>query len=154
VGQNQENFPGLTVEGQGFQSEWSTTGDRLLYSVHNSASDYKPVLWLVGAQGDNIGSGRKSLSINTWADKCTFADNDTVYCAVPQTMETGAGFQPNLFGSVPDSFYKIDLTTGLKSLVAVPYGSFTAKNISVSSDGRYLTFTNSQTGRLERVQLQ
>jgi len=154
VGQNQENFPGLTVEGQGFQSEWSTTGDRLLYSVHNSASDYKPVLWLVGAQGDNIGSGRKSLSINTWADKCTFADNDTVYCAVPQTMETGAGFQPDLFSSVPDSFYKIDLTTGLKSLVAVPYGSFTAKNISVSSDGRYLTFTNSQTGRLERVQLQ
>ncbi|MFZ5364324.1 MAG: hypothetical protein ACOZAG_02475 [Patescibacteria group bacterium] len=154
VGQNHENFPGLTVEGQGFQSEWSTTGDRLLYSVYNSASDYKPLLWIVGAQGDDIGAGRRSLSVNTWADKCTFANNETVYCAVPQTMETGAGFQPELFSSIPDSFYKIDLTTGLRSLVAVPYGSFTAKNVAVTSDGRYLTFTNNQTGRLERLQLQ
>jgi hypothetical protein len=154
VGQNHENFPGLTVEGQGFQSEWSTTGDRLLYSVYNSASDYKPLLWIVNAQGDNIGAGRRSLAVNTWADKCTFADNDTVYCAVPQTMETGAGFQPELFSSIPDSFYKIDLTTGLRSLVAVPYGSFTAENVAVTSDGGYLTFTNSRTGRLERLQLQ
>ncbi|MFH2136324.1 MAG: hypothetical protein ABII19_01660, partial [Patescibacteria group bacterium] len=99
-------------------------------------------------------TGRRSLSVNTWADKCTFSGNDTVYCAVPQSMETGAGFQPDLFSSVPDSFYRIDLTTGLRSLVAVPYGSFSARDISVSSDGRYLTFTNGQTGRIERVQLQ
>lgn len=154
VGKNQENFPGLTVEGQGFQSEWSETGDRLLYSAYNSASEYKPVLWIVGAQGDSIGTGRRSLSVNTWADKCTFADDDTVYCAVPQTMETGAGFQPELFRSTPDSFYRIDLTTGLRSLVAVPYGSFSAENVAITSDGQYLTFTNSQTGRIERVRLQ
>ncbi len=153
VGKNHENFPGLTVEGLGFKSQWSTTGDHLLYSVYNSASDYKPTLWIVGAQGDSIGSGRKSLSVNTWADKCTFSDNTTVYCAVPQSMERGAGFQPNLFSSIPDSFYKIDLTTGLKSLIATPYGSFTAKNPMVSADGSYLTYTNQQTGVLERIQL-
>ncbi|MBI5072116.1 hypothetical protein HZB93_04505 [Candidatus Falkowbacteria bacterium] len=153
IGQNHENFPGLTVEGQGFQSEWSKTGDRLLYSVYNSSSEYKPVLWVTSAQGDNIGANRRSLQINTWADKCSFSDDTTLYCAVPQTMETGAGFQPDLFSSVPDSFYRVDLTTGLKSLVAVPYGSFTASNVMVSADGRYLTFTNSQTGRLERIQI-
>ncbi len=153
IGQNHENFPGLTVEGQGFQSEWSKTGDRLLYSVYNSSSEYKPVLWVTSAQGDNIGANRRSLQINTWANKCSFSDNTTLYCAVPQSMETGAGFQPGLFGSIPDSFYKVDLTTGLKSLVAVPYGSFTARDVMVSADGRFLTFTNSQTGRLERIQI-
>jgi Tol biopolymer transport system component len=153
VGKNQENFPGLTVEGLGFQSQWSPAGDRLLYSVYSQASDYKPVLWLTDAQGDNIGRNRRSLAINTWPDKCTFTDNTTVYCAVPQTMETGTGFQPNLFGSVPDSFFKIDLTTGLKSLIAAPYGSFTAKNPIVSADGSYLIYTNQQTGRIERIQL-
>jgi Tol biopolymer transport system component len=153
IGKNHENFPGLTVEGLGFKSQWSKNGDHLLYSVYNSSSDYKPTLWLVGAQGDNIGAGRKSLAINTWADKCTFSDDATVYCAVPQTMDRGAGFQPDLFGSVPDSFYKIDLSTGLKSLVATPYGSFSAKNPMVSADGKYLTYTNQQTGVLERIQL-
>lgn len=153
IGKNHENFPGLTVEGLGFQSKWSTTGDRLLYSVYNSTSDYKPTLWITDAQGDNIGANRRGLQINTWANKCSFSDRTTLYCAIPQTMETGAGFQPNLFSSVPDSFYKIDLTTGLKSLVATPYGSVAAQNVMVSSDGRYLTFTNNQTGRLERIQL-
>lgn len=153
IGKNRENLPGLIVEGLGFRSIWSKTGDRLLYSVYNSASDYKPVLWIVDAQGDSIGANRRSLAVNTWADKCAFADNTTVYCAVPQTMERGAGFQPNLFGTVPDSFYKIDLTTGLKSLVATPYGSFTARNVIVSDDGKYLNFTNLQTGKIERIQL-
>ncbi len=153
IGKNRENLPGLIVEGLGFRGKWSKTGDRLLYSVYNSASDYKPVLWIVDAQGDSIGANRRSLAVNTWADKCAFADNTTVYCAVPQSMERGAGFQPGLFGGVPDSFYKIDLTTGLKSLVATPYGSFTAKNIMVSADGKYLNFTNLQTGKIERIQL-
>lgn len=153
VGKNGENFPGLTVEGLGFRSEWSKTGDHLLYSVYSSDSDYKPTLWLVGSSGENIGAGRKSLSVNTWADKCTFSDDTTVYCAVPQSMERGAGFQPELFSGVPDSFYKIDLTTGLKSLVATPYGSFSAKNLLVSEDGKYLTYTNQQSGKLERIQL-
>lgn len=153
IGKNHENLPALTVEGLGFESAWSKTGDRLLYSVYNSSSDYKPTLWIVGAQGDSIGANRRNLQINTWADKCSFADNTTLYCAIPQTMERGAGFQPDLFGSVPDSFYKVDLTTGLKSLVATPYGSFTARNVIVSADGNYLTFTNRQTGRLERIRL-
>lgn len=153
IGKNNENLPALTVEGLGFQHQWSRTGDRLLYSVYSAASDYKPVLWITGAQGDTIGANRRSLAVNTWADKCTFSDNTTLYCAIPQTMERGAGFQPNLFGAVPDSFYKIDLATGLRSLVATPYGSFTAKNMMISSDGRYLNFTNQQTGRLERIQL-
>lgn len=153
VGKNGENFPGLTVEGLGFQSEWSTTGSHLLYSVYSSDSDYKPTLWIVGAAGENMAAGRKSLSVNTWADKCTFTNDTTVYCAVPQTMERGAGFQPNMFSGVPDSFYKIDLTTGLKSLVATPYGSFSAKNLIVSEDGNYLTYTNQISGKLERIQL-
>jgi hypothetical protein len=153
VGLHGENFKSLTVEGWGFDYQWSTIGDRMLYSVYNSASDYKPLLWIVDAQGDNIGNNRRSLGINTWASKCAFADNNTVYCAVPQTLERGYGMMPELADTIPDVFYKIDLTTGLKTPVANPYGTFTADRVTVSADGKYLYFTDKASGRVNRIQL-
>jgi sugar lactone lactonase YvrE len=153
VGMHGENFKSLTVEGWGFDYKWSTQGDRMLYNAYNSASDYKPLLWIVDAQGDNIGNNRKSLGINTWANKCTFADDNTVYCAVPQTMERGYGMMPELSDTTPDTFYKIDLTTGLKTPVAVPYGTYTADKVTISADGQYLYFTDKTTGRIQRIQL-
>lgn len=153
VGLHGENFKSLIVEGWGFEYQWSSAGDRMLYSVYNSASDYKPLLWIVDAQGDAIGNNRRSLGINTWAEKCAFADNQTVYCAVPQTLKRGYGMMPELADNIPDSFYKIDLTTGLKTPMAVPYGNFTADRVMVSADGQYLYFTDKSTGRVQRIQL-
>ncbi len=153
VGMHGENFKSLIVEGWGFDYKWSPQGDRMLYNVYNSASDYKPLLWIVDAQGDRIGSNRRSLGINTWAEKCAFADNSTVYCAVPQTLERGYGMMPELADTIPDTFYKIDLSTGLKTPVAVPYGTYTASQVTISADGQYLYFTDKATGRLNRIQL-
>ena len=59
VGLNGENFKSTIVEGSGFEPQWSTTGKKLLYSVYNSRSDFKPELWLVDSAGHN--SGLKSL---------------------------------------------------------------------------------------------
>src|SRR3989338_2714976 len=58
---------------------WSTEpvdpdGQSLLYSVSSPASEYKPALWIANAAGDSIGENRRSLGLNTWADKCAFRD--------------------------------------------------------------------------------
>lgn len=153
VGKNGENFKGLVVDGWGFDYKWSPTGSRMLYNVYNSNSDYKPVLWISDAQGDSIGSNRKNLQINTWAEKCAYPDESTVYCAVPQTMESGTGLVPSLSDTVPDNFYRIDLRTGLRTLIATPYQGATARDVTISGDGQYLFFTDQSTGRLNRIQL-
>jgi WD40 repeat protein len=153
LGLNGENFKALRVNGLGFEGKWSTSGERLLYSVYNSDSDYKPVVWITDANGENIGTNRRNLALNTWVDKCAFADDATLYCAVPQTMDRGAGFQPKLSNKVSDVFYRVNINTGLKTLLAVPSGQYTAKNLMVSANEEFLFFTNANTGAIEKIQL-
>ncbi len=152
LGKNHENFKSFAVEGYNFESEWSKTGDRLLYSVHNADSDFIPELWMVNSQGNAIGSGRRNLRVKTWAHKCAFASNSIVYCGVPDSTEEGIGFVPVLGNTVPDQFYKIDLDTGTKSLLAKPDGDFTVASTRVSEDGKYLYFTD-MSGRLFKINL-
>jgi len=153
VGLNGENFKSTTVEGRGLTYTWSTTGDRLLYSVYNTNSDMKPLLWIVDAQGDTINENRQSLGINTWADKCTFASNTEVYCAVPTNLETGAGLVRAIADDNSDELYKIDLTTGTKKLIAAPNGNFNVQNIMVDDTQSQLTFSDKKTGLLYQVKL-
>ena len=153
VGKNQENFSSAIIEGRDFRGQWSTNGDQLLYSVYSSESDYKPTLWVVSAQGDSIGQNRIELNLNTWADKCTFADNSTVYCAVPKSLSENAGIFADEMDDSPTDIYRVDLTTGIKSLVATPEGNHNIDQLIPSADGRYLYFTNKTDGRLYRIQL-
>lgn len=153
IGLNGENFKSTTVEGRGLTYEWSKTGDRLLYSVYNTNSDMKPLLWIVDAQGDTISQNRQSLGLNTWADKCTFASNTEIYCAVPTNLETGAGMVRSLADDNSDELYKIDLSTGAKTLVATPDGSFNMENLIVSSNQSQLTFSDKSTGLLYKIKL-
>ena len=153
VGLNQENFKSTVIEGRGFIPQWSPKGDQLLYSVYSSGNDLKPMLWLVGAQGDSIGAGRKSLGLETWADKCTFASATDLYCAVPRELETGAGLFPELAKNTPDRLYQIDIATGLKKLVAIPDGDYNMSDLIISDDGRYLYFTDKTTQRINKINL-
>ncbi|MBU4375346.1 hypothetical protein KKH38_02490 [Patescibacteria group bacterium] len=153
VGLNNENFKSMVIEGRGFQSKWSPKGDKLLYSVYSSANDLKPMLWIANAQGESIGAGRKSFGVETWADKCAFADSINVYCAVPEKLEEGAGLFPEMAKNTKDNLYKIDAQTGLKKLVAVPDGSYNMSNIIISDDGKYLYFTDATSGRLYKIDL-
>jgi len=153
VGLNGENFKSTIVEGRGLNYIWSTTGDRLLYSVYNTTSDMKPLLWIVDAQGDSINENRQSLGINTWADKCTFASNTEVYCAVPTNLESGSGIIRSIADDNSDELYKIDLTTGTKSLIAIPNGSFNAENLAVDNSKTQLTFSDKNTGLLYKINL-
>lgn len=153
VGLNDENFKSTIVEGRGFQSQWSTTGDRLLYSVYNTRDNLNPRLWIVDASSDTIGQSRTSLDLQTWASKCTFASNTEIYCAVPDNLEKGSGLFPELADRTQDSLYKIDLTTGSQKLIAVPDGAYNISQIMVPAGQDYLYFTDKFSGSIYKVKL-
>ena len=151
IGQNHENFKSFTVQGMGFTPVWSPQGDKLLYSVYNADSGFRPTLWVAAAGTDRI-SGRKALEINTWADKCTITGGNA-YCAVPSNLDEGAGFAREVADGTPDVFYKIDLTTGTKTLLAVPETDATAENLQASADGQYLFYTDKSSGIIYKIRL-
>lgn len=153
LGLNNENFKSTVINGQNFQGQWSSQGDRLLYSVSNSSSGFRPTLWIVEAQGESIGQNRKDLGLETWSDKCSFAGNDTVYCAVPRTLNEGAGIFAAEMDNSPCDLYKIDLKSGFKSKVAIPEGSHNINQVIVSQSENYLYFTDQGDGKLYKINL-
>jgi hypothetical protein len=153
IGLNNENFKSTVIEGRGLQTQWSTSGDRLLYSVYSTATDLKPRLWIVDAQGDSINQNRRSFSLETWADKCTFASNTEIYCAVPETLERGAGLFPEMADKTKDNLYKIDLVTGARKLIAVPDGAYNISQVLVGENQDYLYFTDKITQQIYEIRL-
>lgn len=153
VGLNGENFKSTTIEGRGFTSLWNKKGDRLLYSIYSSENEMKPELWIVDAQGDSISNNRQKLNIETWANKCTFANNTELYCAVPQNLEKGAGLFPELSENSIDHLYKINTKTGLKKLIAIPDQNFNISNLIISEDNQYIYFTDKLSGNLHQIKL-
>lgn len=153
IGKNNENFKSATIEGRGFQPKWSPSGEKLLYSAYSNNSDLKPELWVVNTDGDNIGSGRKKINLQTWADKCTFANASELYCAVPDQLEEGAGMFPEMAKETTDRLFKIDVQTGLKKLVAIPDGNYNMTNIVISDNGYNLYFTDELSKKLHKIKL-
>jgi hypothetical protein len=153
VGLNNENFKSMVVEGRGFQPKWAPQGDRLLYSVYSTDTGMKPTLWISNARGDQIGTGRKNLDVETWADKCAFADSYSIYCAVPDSLEEGSGLFPGMANGSKDKLYAIDTRTGAKKLVTVPDGSYNMSDMIISDSGENLYFTDKTTGKLYKVDL-
>jgi Tol biopolymer transport system component len=152
IGLNGENFRMTTTEGRGFEPLWSPQGDKLLYSVYSDTDNYKPRLWTVAAQGDNIGADRMPIDLETWANKCTFVSNDQLYCAVPQTLDEGAGMFPFLSDNTTDDLYKVDLKYGTKTLVSNKI-DFPMNNLMVTNNESEIFFTDSY-GQLHKISLQ
>jgi dipeptidyl aminopeptidase/acylaminoacyl peptidase len=152
VGLNGENFKSAIVDGSGFLPQWSSSGQKLLYSVYSSRSEFKPELWIVDAQGDNIGNNRKLLQLNTWADKCTFGNDETIYCAVPKDLPVGAGMSRTIANSNYDELYKIDLKTNLKTPISLD-GNYTINSIFYDSAKNKLLFTDLNKTGLYQSQL-
>ncbi|MBI4433605.1 PD40 domain-containing protein [Candidatus Uhrbacteria bacterium] len=153
VGRNGENFPGLTVEGGDFRPRWSPSGNHILYSAVHRSNDFKPELWVVGGAGDAIGANRVRLQVNTWADKCAFADEQTLYCAVPRELPRGAGLEPSVAAGTPDTIERIDLTTGIQRTVGRPAEDTNITQLSVAPDGSRLYYTSRIDGRLYELRL-
>lgn len=153
LGLNGENFKSMVVPGRGFQHQWSPSGDRLLYSVYYSDNQMKPMLWIADASGSQIGENRQMLNVQTWVDKCAFASNNEIYCAVPTNLDYGAGFLPALANQTPDQLYKINTSTGVKQLIAIPDNNMTIGSIMVNPDGSSLFLTNKNTGSINKINL-
>jgi len=152
VGKYGENFKSVTVEGRDLRTQWSPSGTKLLHSVYSARSDYKPELWVVDASGDSVGANRKLLTVNTWADKCTFSDDRYVYCGVPTSLQKGDAFTPDRANRVADELYRIDTATG--SRVEIPMGGqYTVDSIFLSEDGQTLYFTDKNRVGLFNVML-
>ena len=153
VGLNGENFKSTMIEGRGLQSKWSTDGNTLLYSVYNSVDEMKPRLWIVDANVDQIGENRRSFNLQTWANKCTYATDTEIYCAVPEELQAGAGLFPELADRTKDNLYKIDLKTGTQKLIAIPDGAYNVSQILVPENQNNLYFTDKSTGMIYKVSL-
>ena len=141
------------IEGRGLQSKWSTDGNTLLYSVYNSVDEMKPRLWIVDANVDQIGENRRSFNLQTWANKCTYATDTEIYCAVPEELQAGAGLFPELADRTKDNLYKIDLKTGTQKLIAIPDGAYNVSQILVPENQNNLYFTDKSTGMIYKVSL-
>jgi len=153
VGLNGENFKSMVVEGRGFIPKWSPKGDRLLYSVYSTDTNLKPMLWIDNAVGDNIGTARQRLDVETWANKCVFKDDTAIYCGVPDYLEEGSGMMPELAQSTRDRLYQIDLKTGAKKIIASPSADYNVAELMLSADGQHLYFTDADTKKLFKIDL-
>lgn len=153
IGLNDENFKSTVVDGWGFEPLWASDGEKLLYSVYSPSNELKPALWLVNAKGDNIGTNRINLKVETWAEKCTFANTNEVYCAVPRSLEKGAGMYPDLALKTTDNLYRINLNTGQKELIAIPDGAYNVSSIIISNDQKNIFFTDHLNDQIYKIQL-
>ena len=156
IGQHQENFRSLIIDGRGFEPKWTPKGDKIVYSVYSVESGYQPRLYLVNAQGDEIGRDKKNLGLATWVHKCTFNQSgSTLYCAVPKELPEGAGLILELAEDARDDFYQIDVATGEVSFLAEgAMGGYNVEEIYLSADETCLYFIDKNTKRLRYLKLE
>lgn len=158
LGQLGENFSSFNVPGRGYQGDYSPSGEFLLYSVFTKESAYNPELYVADGRAESFGQRNVKLDLQTWPDKCTFGSGTTIYCAVPKYLEQGTALYPELASGIPDDIYRIDLTTGLKQLVAIPVDSsgrsvYTISQMYLSADESILYFHDQRTNQVSKIQL-
>lgn len=142
----------LIVDGTSFHNIWAPDGNHLLYSVADPGNGYKATLWYADSRGDRNGDSRRKMAVSTLVSKCTFASTTTAYCGVPREMPAGGGSDESLI-TASDDVYKINITTGNATLVAIPAADTKIFSPSVSSDGANFFYADAA-GRLNVIRLQ
>jgi len=159
INENGKNLKSLVVDGRGFEVEWSPRGDKILYSVFNKKTDYKPTLWIANGQGDGLGGGKRYVGLNTWVDKCDFSQSqeNIVYCAVPDYLPQGSSWYPELADNVPYQIYKINVSNGQKEKVADPVfdgARVSIDHIYLDQNDQKLYYTNQADDNLYSIDLE
>lgn len=140
------------VQGRDLRYDYSQDGNKMVYSVWNPNSNFLPTLWITSTNPNNIDQGRVSTGLNTWADKCSYFKNSTIYCAVPKQISQYSGILPANNDS-PDDIYQIDPDTGESLKIAEPVFPVQIKNITVSTDGKTLYYTEQDSGAVNKINL-
>lgn len=153
LGKNNEKPSALTVPGRGFVPNWSPTGKKILYSVHHQRDGERPMLWISDASGQDVGRNRQKMNLMTWADKCVWANDKELFCAVPVELPIGAGFERKPFLVIPDDIYYINLDTGISKKISTPDQNRPVSQPIINQDMSTLIFTDSVTGKLYSYKL-
>ncbi|MDD5121620.1 MAG: hypothetical protein PHV78_03135 [Patescibacteria group bacterium] len=155
IGQNGENFKSLIIDGRGFETQWNPRGDSIAYSVYSADSGYKPTLYLVKAQGDEIGNDKINTGLNTWSHKCAYNSSGSyLFCAVPKSLPEGSGMMSELATNLQDNFYKINAITGEKTFLAEgAMGGYDVSQLFISGDDGTLYFIDKNSGILRYIKL-
>lgn len=151
IDQSGEAPGSIIIDGTNFSSQWDPDGSHVLYSTSSYEAEDRPNLWYVKASGQDIGTGRKSLDVATWAEKCTFKDDNTLLCGVPREIEPWEGSSP-LYNTSVDDLYEISVLTGRKTLLASPTITTRMFSPTLSDDGSTFYYTD-QNGRLNYIRL-
>ena len=153
IGFNGENFQLSKLHGKKFEGSWAPDGKNLVYSVMHQDTNFNPSLWVVDGSGTGLGQNRKHIGLPTWSHKCTYATPTTMYCGVPKDLPRGAGLIPSIADDVPDDIYKVDITTGVTTRVAIPVENLQVKQLQVSEDGSSLYIINGFSGSVQKIDL-
>lgn len=148
VGQNHENFKSIIAPGADFLPNWSLSGKQILFSTWSPASSGKPNLWVTSGDPATMGAGRRNINIQTWADKCVWADESNIYCGVPQNLPEDAGLQRQQFNTLPDDVYHINLKTGVSEKISTEDQTHPITNPVLNRDQSKLIFSDSGSGKL------
>lgn len=152
VGQNKENFKSMLVQGRNFESKYSPSGAKILYSVYSDFNDYKPSLWIADGSPETMGANTTPLALETWVDKCTFFSETKLYCAVPRALDAGAGLLSSANTQYLDDLYLIDLVTDSRQLISMNE-SYNMTNLIITNDGSTLYFNDQKTNALLKLPL-
>jgi hypothetical protein len=152
ISPNGENLKAMRVDGFEFIPQWSPDGQRLVYSTAASSDDFLPAIWVATVDGSTVGERRVKLPVRTWADKCTFAGSDVMFCAEPRNLPSGAGLQRDIADGTPDRIVRVDLNSGTTRTISAEAFNLTVSSMQVSDDGSSL-FVADAAGRITKVPL-
>ncbi len=136
---------------------WSPDGSSVLVSHTDQQGGSRIVLAVIDGDGNNY----TNLNSATFVQKCVWSlDDKTIYCAVPDSLPSNAVL-PNdyLDGKMTttDSFWKIDTSTGNKTIIAGPNQldgkKFDASNLFLNLNESSLFFVNKLDGKLYKINL-
>jgi len=129
---------------------WSPKGGRVLLGSTNAAGKSLSL-----AIRDSLGKEIMTAAIQTLPEKCAWASEEKIYCAVPRGIPQDA--------VLPDDYRRGELNTNDR-LVAIDAktkiisgifndGGYDMADISVTKDEKYVFFTDRITGKVWGVEI-
>ncbi|MCC6639403.1 hypothetical protein IT409_02495, partial [Candidatus Falkowbacteria bacterium] len=152
LNENQVMYNKAVIQGRDLKYQYSPSGNKMLYSVYNPNSNYLPTLWITSSDPSAIDSGRIDTGLNTWADKCDFSNEATIYCAVPKEIGKYSGILRSNNES-DDDIYAIDTQSGRATLATSLLIPTEISALMVSADGSKIFYVDEDTQEVSSIDI-